>query len=898
VIAFLAKLVEFCRRHAWVVLGITLVLTGLAAFYAANSLGVDTDTGKLFSPDLAWQKQKRTMQAAFPAQAGETTIVVDGANAGAVEDGTAALADALAKRTDTFISVHRPDGGPFFNRYGLMFLSTDELSKLSDKIAQAEPLLGPLDADPSLRGLFGVFDQAVGAIETGQAEGVDLGGPMGEFAAATRSVVARKPQPVDWDRLMTGEAPRPEQLRHYILVQPKLDYDALEPGARSSQLIRDTAVKLGLAEKGVRIRLTGDVPLEDDEFASVSEGAGVNTALSLAAVVVILLIAFRTVRVLIAIVVTLLVGLVLTAALAAAMVGTLNVISITFAVLFIGIGVDFSIQFSMRYRAELTSAGPTLDAAARSAALGRAARGIAGPLAVAAAATAVGFYSFVPTDYQGVSELGLIAGSSMIVALFANLTVLPALLTVLPILGRPEAAGFAWAAPADRWLDRHARQVTALALLLGLVAAAAVPFVRFDSDPLDLKDPTKESVKTALELTRDPLATPYNIDVLLPDLAAAQKLAEQLEKQPLVRMVLTLSSFVPEDQEAKLDIITQMQLFLGPILDPGNKLPAPTEAEERDATRHFAADLKHLLAGPKAASLGDGGKQLSSALDAFLAEPGGGDVATLRATLLGGFGERIDLLRQSLMAAPITAEEMPPEVKSDWIAADGRARLAVFPKGDMHDHAALASFVHLVRSMSPNATGGPVLIYETGRTVSGAFLSASISAFIAITIVLAIILRRVRDVLLVVIPLGLAGLYTMATTLVLGLQFNYANVIAVPLLMGIGVAFDIYFVMLWRAGTGKVALLQTSTARAVLFSALTTVTAFGSLALSHHIGTASMGVLLIVALFYVLLSTLFIQPALMIVAGHGRAPQPPADQSRKRSAEVSRAKEMAGKPTR
>jgi hopanoid biosynthesis associated RND transporter like protein HpnN len=865
VIAFLATLVEFCQRRAWVVLGVSLVLTGLAGFYATRSLGVDTDTGKLFSPKLDWQKQKLAMQAAFPASAAQTTIVVDGATAGAVEDGTAALAAALAKRTDIFISVHRPDGGPFFDRYGLMFLSTEELSKLSDQIAKAEPLLGPLDADPSLRGLFGVFDQAVQAVGAGQAGGEELAAPMGGFAQAVSSVLEGKPKPVDWDRLMTGGPPRPEQLRHYILVQPRLDYDELQPGARSSQLIRDTAAQLGLAQHGVRVRLTGDVPLEDDEFASVAEGAGRNTALAMLAVVVILLFAFRGPRIIAAIVLTLLVGLVMTAAFAALSVGTLNMISITFAVLFIGIGVDFGIQFSMRYRAELALGGEGEQGSGP--ALSRTARGIAGPLGVAATATAVGFYSFVPTDYQGVSELGLIAGTSMIVALFANLTVLPALLAVLPFRGRPEAAGFAWAAPIDHWLERHAGGVAGLAVLVGLAAAISIPFVQFDSDPLDLKDPTQESVRTALELTHDPLATPYSIDILLPSLDAAQALGRQLETLPEVRMVLTLASFVPEDQPPKLDIISQMQLFLGPILDGGNKLPAPSIEEDRTAIQHFAADLKGFLAGPKAAALGEGGRQLSAALGAFLALPSGGDIESLRATLLDGFESRIDILRRSMTAAPLTASEMPPEIRSDWIAADGRARLSVFSKGDMHNHEALAGFVDAVRSRSPNATGGPVLIFETGRTVSGAFRSASLSAFIAIAIVLALILRRARDVVLVIVPLGLAGLYTMGTTVLLGLSFNYANVIAVPLLMGIGVAFDIYFVMLWRTTDGPVALLQTPTARAVLFSALTTVTAFGSLALSHHAGTASMGVLLIVALFYVLLSTLFIQPALMTILG-------------------------------
>jgi uncharacterized protein len=227
-------------------------------------------------------------------------------------------------------------------------------------------------------------------------------------------------------------------------------------------------------------------------------------------------------------------------------------------------------------------------------------------------------------------------------------------------------------------------------------------------------------------------------------------------------------------------------------------------------------------------------------------------------------------LRKAMDAGPLTAETMPEEFKSRWLAADGRARVEVYPKDNVRDSAALGRFVGAVRTLAPAATGGPVLILETGRTVSHAFLIASTYALIGITIVLAVMLRRPRDVVLVIVPLILAGLYTMGTTVLLGIAFNYANVIAIPLLMGIGVAFDIYFVVLWRAGSGPVALLQTPTARAVVFSACTTATAFGSLALSHHVGTASMGILLIMALFYVLVSTLLVQPVLMTLVGRGR----------------------------
>ena len=873
-IGLLAALVDCCRRHAWRVLLAALALSLLGGWFVSGHLGVNTDTSQLLSPDLAWQKQGAAFDAAFPSSTSLTTVVLDGASSDAVEDATAALARVLAEKTDIIKSVRRPDSGPFFNRYGLMFLDKDELAALSDQIAEAQPLMGPLDADPSLRGLFGVLGQALTGLEEGESSGDKLSGPMTVFAHTIDSVTAGKPEAVSWGKLMTGKPPRPEELRHFILVQAKLDFNALEPGAAASAAIRQAAADLGLAAKGVRVRLTGEVPLEDEEFASVSEGAGAATAITLVVVIGILLWALRAPRLILAILVTLIVGLVTTAAFAAAAVGTLNMISIAFAVLFIGIGVDFGIQFSMRYRAELHEvtggAAPDDRAVANQEALKRTARAISGPLGLAALATAVGFYSFLPTDYKGVSELGLIAGTGMFVALIANLTVLPALLTLLPARGKPEAAGFAWGASVDGWLQRHARPVLALALLLGVAAAASVPLVRFDADPLDLKDPSKESVTTVKELTADPLASPYSIEILTPNLQAAQALADQLSALPEVRQALTLASFVPEDQQPKLDILDQTKFLLGPILSHAVALPLPSDDEERAALRNYAEHLRSFLAGAHGAALGNSAPTLQAAIGRFLAAPGGGDVRGLRQALLGGFEGRVDMLRAAMTAEKLTPETMPPEIRDDWIAVDGRARVSVFPKGDMKDEHQMAAFVAAVRTLAPEATGAPVSILESGKTVSTAFSTASVLALVAITLLLAIVLRRVRDVVLVVVPLVLAGFYALGTCVAIGLAFNYANVIAVPLLMGIGVAFDIYFVMVWRGGTGPVALLRTSTARAVVFSAATTGTAFGSLALSHHAGTASMGLLLLMSLMYVLLCTLIVQPALMSVLGRGR----------------------------
>jgi uncharacterized protein len=578
-----------------------------------------------------------------------------------------------------------------------------------------------------------------------------------------------------------------------------------------------------------------------------------------ALVCAILLLALRSAKLAGAILATLAAGLALTAGFAALAIGSLNLISVAFGVLFVGLAVDFGIQFSVRYRDQRHRIGDL------PAALGGTAQTIGPALVLAAGATAIGFLSFAPTRYTGIRELGWIAGGGMIIAIVLNFTLLPALLTLLRPRGEPEPIGFRRAAPLDDFLLTQRRWVLGAAALLAIACLALLPRVAFDFDPLDLKNPHSESVATARDLMQDPLQTPYTAEILVPSLDAAAALADRLGKLPEVAQTVTAVSFIPPDQPKKLAIIGDLTLLLGPTLAPPATLPAPSDADVmksivacRDAVRPLAA-----RDGPQSPAA-----RLGRALDQALVR-GPALIPGLQRALLAGLEQRLAILRSLIDARPVTLASLPPELRDSWIARDGQARVEVFPTGDARDPAVLARFVAAVRTVAPDATGTPVTIQEAGRLISSSFVQAGIVAVAAITVLLLVVLRRLRDVLLVIAPLLFAAMLTLAVTVAIGMQLNYANIIALPLLLGIGVAFDIYFVMNWRAGQSR--HLQSSTARAVLFSALTTMSAFGSLTLSRDPGTAEMGELLTISLASTLLCTLFVLPALLGPAGETSA---------------------------
>ena len=623
----------------------------------------------------------------------------------------------------------------------------------------------------------------------------------------------------------------------------------MQPGRRAVNAIRAAALADNhVPDRGVRVRITGPVALTDDQFSALSEGMGWTTLLPVLLLCFWLLLGLRSLRTVAAILVTLIVGLVLCTAFATLAIGPLTR---SRSPLLLCSWASRSISASSSGCATSPNSAPCL----RPEALRRTALGVGRPLAVAAGATAVGFFAFVPTAYSGVSDLGKIAGVGMLLALALNLTFLPALLTLLHPRGRPEAASLPWAAAVDRFLLQRRAWVLGAMAVLAAMAALAVTRLQFDFNPVHLQDQKAESVQTLFDLMADPDTTPYTIKALEPSPAEARALAAKLERLPEVAQVLTLESMIPEDQSAKLDILADARSLLGPTLFPPVIKPPPAPADVLAAASTCAADMAKLGArGGRAAA------RLAAALRAALAH-GDGVLPALAANLSDGIGRRLDDLRLALQAAPVSLATLPPEVRRDWIGRGGKWCVEIFPRGDARNNRVLGRFADAVRRVAPNATGDAVTIQESARTVTGAFATAGSVAAVAIAVLLLVVLRRLRDIVSVLVPLLLAGLLTLATTVLAGLPLNFANIITLPLLLGIGVAFDIYFVMRWRACEGS--LLRSSTARAVLFSALTTGTAFGSLALSRAPGLAEMGKLLLIALAYTLLCTLFVLPALL-----------------------------------
>ena len=419
--------VDSVRRHALLVVFITLLTTAGVLTYTINHFRIDTELTEMISDRLPYRKLEREFQRAFPQLANTIVVVIDAETPEAARLQRKRMAERLKEEVGLFKRVYLPGGGEFFERNGLLYLSVSDLQELADNLAEAQPLLGFISRDLSLRGLFSVLEKIVS--QEGNREQRDRLVPLFDrLSKAFESAASNRPYQLSWQELIVGKEAAKEMSRQFIILEPVVEDDSLAPGEAALEAVQHIRDELGLhGANGVTVRLTGDIVLNYENLLTVKSGMGLITLVSFVLVAIALAIGLGSGRLVFASLVTLLVGLAWTLGFAIAFIGHLNLVSVSFAVLFIGLGIDYGIQFCLRYREERVS-GLGHDEA-----IVKTAKGLGVSLRLCSVAAAIGFYSFLPTAYTGVSELGLIAGTGMLINLFATLTVLPALVTLMPL---------------------------------------------------------------------------------------------------------------------------------------------------------------------------------------------------------------------------------------------------------------------------------------------------------------------------------------------------------------------------------------------------------------------------------------------------------------------------------
>jgi len=862
--------VEAIQPRASLVAWLSVAITVALGVYTAFGLGINSDNVRLLADTLQAKIAYKEFSRFFPNLDDALLVVIDADSAEQAREATDELTRVLAEHRDSFTAVYVPDGGAFFERNGLLYRTPEELYQFADQMARLQPLLELLEADPSIESLARIIRLGLDVVSKEGGSEAEWSPLLERVGDATVTVFDESPVAVSWEEVLLGGSSPQENRRGVVVAHPVLDFDNVLAAGRAMRVIRDVAEKLGYTpEQGVRVRITGNPALNYEEMIGLAWDIGGSSVFCFLIVCAVIWRALRSFKLMLASVATLLMGLVWTAAFATLAVGQLNILSLTFAVLFIGLGIDFAIHLGVRY-VHLLRQGLVPDRA-----MAAAAGQVGSSLVICTFTTAIGFFVFLPSEYRGIAELGLIAGVGMFVILALSLTTLPALLQSWlrfdPARALKSDVHFdaAWL----HGLAAHGRLIRWISLALGLASLVFIiyPGAHFDTNVIRMRDAQTESVQAFEDLMAATMTSPWYANSVASDLAEADQVATRMRALEPVARAITLSDYVPTNQQEKLEILSDVARLLGvaPSGPKGAPASAPSVEQQVEALRDLTAFLSQGWVNAAQSPLGESMRVLRQQLLEFLAridadaDPGD-ELERLQKVLFSRLPAQIERLRLAVSPEEITLEDLPPELSARMLAPTGQARVQIFPRENLQDNIALDRFVTAIRGVDPMVSGVSLNLYDFGRATVSSFQEALSLALVLIAATLYLLWRNVKDVLLVLAPLVLGGLTTVAAMAALDIHFNFANVVVLPLLLGVGVDSGIHLVHRAKMRISKDEfLLGTTTARAVYYSALTTIVSFGTLVFSSHRGVASLGILLTIGMVVTVAYNLIALPALI-----------------------------------
>lgn len=421
-----AKILEwlghFIVRYAWLLVISTLLLSSLSLYYVKDHLGVNNNSAEMLSPDLPFQKDTKRFDTAFPQNADTIIFIVEAATPEETAIASKQLLNSLKNSSHYFESSYIPEDNAFFRQQALLYLSPEELEKLASNLTDAQPFIGYLTQNYSLTGLFTILTQALEQQDSVISQ--SLPALLNSINQAIINTIRNQSYHVSWQTIL-NPSKLANKTRRIVIAKPKRDFHSMMPAAAAVKKAREITPQLSANMANLKIGITGDVVLQHEELESIGDGAVLSGIGSFILVFLILFRCFHSFKLLFATIITLLIGLSLTAGFAAIAIGHLNVISISFAALYIGLGVDFAIHVCLHYREGIAQKHSHFIA------IKKALHSVGFSLFLCALTTSIAFFAFVPTDYKGVSELGLISGVSMFISLGLSLVFLPALLSLL-----------------------------------------------------------------------------------------------------------------------------------------------------------------------------------------------------------------------------------------------------------------------------------------------------------------------------------------------------------------------------------------------------------------------------------------------------------------------------------
>lgn len=886
-----------CRRPR-TVLALALLLCAVSAALAATRLSYRTQRSDLISPDKDCQRRLRQFLAEFGSD-DDMVVVVQGEDRARMQAALDAVAQRIEERPDQFTRLfYRVDLRPLRNR-ALLFLPADQVRQVHDGLEPMRPLLslGPgawqhftlsslLQAaqfkamvlkpqqalSPADTQFFGQLSAICGAADATLADPTAYRSPWGSLmpqAPGGQSDQLAEPQ-----YFFSGD-----NKLAFLLAQPVQEEGSFTAARTSVETLRAILDQLRPAFPDLRMGLTGLPVLENDEMVASQRDTETASWLALAAVAVLYLIVFRGLYYPLLTYGTLLVGIAWALGWLTLTVGHLNILSATFAIMLIAMG-DYGVLWVTRYE-QARRSGMEVRAA-----LIHTATHVAVGNLTAATALALAFFAAMFADFQAVAELGWIAGCGVLWCAAACFTVLPAALMIFDrrrISPDPAVLPLATyrntSSETAGWLPRltsRPRTVIVGTLILTALVAAGITRLGYDHNLLRLQGPGLDSVRWQHVLIRHTEgANWYALSATnTPEEALALK--ARYERLPAVSRVVEVASLVPRDQEYKITLLQKIHALLERLPESGSasRRATPDAAELRRGLGALARRLEALPGVPLLAELRGRLVALEQRLAKLPPAEAGERLRAFEDRLTGSLADDLRRLRDVSTPAPITLADLPEPLRQRFIGATGKWLVRIFARDSLWEYEPLAQFAQQIEAVDSEASGKPFGTVEGLKSLKEGFQRAGLYALLVIVGVLVLDFRHLGHALIAVAPLALGLVLSLGLLGLFGLSLNPANMIALPLILGVGVDNGVHVLhdYLLRRREGCATISQ-AIGRGVLLKAVTTMIGFGTLMVSSHRGLFGLGLILTLGVACCMLTALVFLPAVLRLLGGQAAPE-------------------------
>jgi hopanoid biosynthesis associated RND transporter like protein HpnN len=891
--------VNMALRFPLAVIGVALLGVVLSLLFSARHLEFYTSHLDLVSSGNRYKQLDQTFSREFDDVPERVIVVIQSQDRGRAK----AFATALAKRWESDPNIdkvlYRIPLESLQDK-ALLFLNAEELAGLQETLEQHQEIFREFAALPTLENLFALVNRETtramvsqvftGFLEDEKAEGVplDLRFLLAMLRQLNRHLDPQQPYQSPWQEFFTSGADAAshdgflwsdDKQLLFVLANPKTDAGDFNRFRNAVAQIRQDVRELQGTYPDVEVGITGKAVLESDEMSAAQRDMTIATVISLIGVAVLFIAFFRGVVRPALSIITLIIGLGWSLGFTTLTIGHLNIFTIVFAPMLIGLGIDYGIHFTTRYEAERATGRNVRQA------LEHTFVGTGGGIVIATLTTAMAFYALVLGDFLGLRELGFMTGSGLMLILLATFTCLPALLvlderwrTVSAPSSRvrraEESGGYVERLYRFPWVGLAA---SACFVILSLLALGKVGT---DFNLLRLQSERNESVIWAQRIFDSTRRSVLTGELMAQSLEEVERKVAALSRLPSVEKVDSILSVIPEDQQRKLALIDGLRPLVGEVTIQHPDAESVDIAALRSTLQRLNAKIEEGQGSTQSSEeealrqdLREAQRLITRFLYATRQLPPAETqqaLVTLQRELRGDLADKLAILQRSLRAEPVTIQELPRELQARYVGKTGKFRLFVFPAENVWEPQPLARFVKDLQAVDADAFGAPVTNFEYIETIKQGYEEAGVYAMSGIVFLTLLMFRGALPTVLALVPLLVGSVWTLGLMALFGVQFNMANLLFLPLIIGIGIDNGVHIVHHFRATEkyeGERVPLARSTAKAITLAALTTIVGFGSLMISSHHGIYSLGLLVSLGVGSVLIASLTTLPSLLAILG-------------------------------